>query len=319
MTFDLWPDFQGHVKRNLRSVPFQRLKLANFDVFAGDMDMDRCWEMGGGIHGLQWHCDLSEVNRGYQRSRHASVISYADDSQIIHSARPTPSDLAELRLTVEADLTELSSWFTSNGLKVNPSKTELMLFGTAPSLKKAADFSISFDGVNLKPGQNIKILGVVLDPELSMKQQVSNVTKRCYGSLLTINKLRDTLPRRTLVHLIQSLVFTHITYCLPAWAPPTQQQRHRIDKVINLATRIVTKKRRHSRPHHRRKTRARVDVFRRFDRLPRLGADARDSTPGPGTAAPGSADKIPSRRIGARDACIHCRAVGDLPLPPGGN
>ena len=44
-TFDLWPDFQGHVKRNLYSVPFQRLKLANFDMFAGDMDMDRCWKV----------------------------------------------------------------------------------------------------------------------------------------------------------------------------------------------------------------------------------------------------------------------------------
>ena len=46
------------------------------------------------------------------------------------------------------------------------------------------------------------------------------------------------------MHLIQSLVFTHVTYCLPAWAPPTQEERHRIDNVINLAARIVTKKRR---------------------------------------------------------------------------
>ena len=45
MTFDLWPNLQGHVKRNLRSVPFQRLKLANFGIFAGDMDMDRCCEV----------------------------------------------------------------------------------------------------------------------------------------------------------------------------------------------------------------------------------------------------------------------------------
>lgn len=71
------------------------------------------------------------------------------------------------------------------------------------------------------------------------------MTQRCYGSLVTISKLRDTLPRKTLVHLIQSLVFPHITYCLPAWAPPTQQQRHRIDKVLNFATRIVTRKHRH--------------------------------------------------------------------------
>ena len=45
MTFDLWPDFQGHVKQNLRSVPFQRLKLANFGMFAGDMDMDSSSEV----------------------------------------------------------------------------------------------------------------------------------------------------------------------------------------------------------------------------------------------------------------------------------
>ena len=45
MTFDLWPDFKGHVKRHLRSVPFQRLKLANIGIFAADMDMDRCCEV----------------------------------------------------------------------------------------------------------------------------------------------------------------------------------------------------------------------------------------------------------------------------------
>ena len=178
-------------------------------------------------------------------SSHSSVISYADDSQILHSARPTPSDLAELRLAVETDLTKLSAWFTSNGLKVNPSKTELILFGTAASLKKASNFSISFDGVSLTPANQVKILGLLLDPELNMQRQVSNVTKRCYGSLLTLNKLKDTLPRKTLVHLIQTLVFPHITYCLPAWAPPTQQQRDRIDKVINFATRVVYRIRRH--------------------------------------------------------------------------
>ena len=45
MTFDLWPDFQRHVKRNLLSVTFQRLKLASFGIFAGNMDMDKCCEV----------------------------------------------------------------------------------------------------------------------------------------------------------------------------------------------------------------------------------------------------------------------------------
>ena len=178
-------------------------------------------------------------------SSRSSIISYADDSQILHSAPPTLTDLAELRLAVESDLTKLSAWFSCNGLKVNPTKTELILFGTASTLKKAAHFMISFDGVVLKPTDSIKVLGVVLDSELSMQQQVNIVTRRCYGGLITLSKLKGTLPCKTLVQLIQALVFPHITYCLPAWAPPTQQQRHRIDKIINFATRLVTNKRRH--------------------------------------------------------------------------
>ena len=45
MIFDLWPDFQGHVERNLRSVQFQRLNFANSGIFAGDVDTDRCCEV----------------------------------------------------------------------------------------------------------------------------------------------------------------------------------------------------------------------------------------------------------------------------------
>ena len=67
MTFDLWPDFQGHLKRNLHSAPFQLLKLANFGIFAGNMYTDSCWLLSD-IHGLHWYWDLSKVNRGHQRS-----------------------------------------------------------------------------------------------------------------------------------------------------------------------------------------------------------------------------------------------------------
>ena len=34
LSIDLWPDFQGHVKRNLRSAAFRHLPLANFGIFA---------------------------------------------------------------------------------------------------------------------------------------------------------------------------------------------------------------------------------------------------------------------------------------------
>ena len=101
-------------------------------------------------------------------SSHAALVSYADDSQILHTAPPTPTGLTELRLRVETDLAALSVWFCSNGLKVNPAKTELIVFGTAAAIKKTAGFSISFDGVQLEPVQCVKILGVLLDKQLTV-------------------------------------------------------------------------------------------------------------------------------------------------------
>ena len=65
MTFDLWPDFQGHVERNLHSVQFQRMKLANFGIYAGDMDMDRCWEVISMVYtGILTFPRSTEVIRG---------------------------------------------------------------------------------------------------------------------------------------------------------------------------------------------------------------------------------------------------------------
>ena len=180
-------------------------------------------------------------------SPHASIISYADDTQIVHSAPPTPAGLIELQTKVKSDLRALSKWFTSNGLKVNPSKTEIVLFSTPAKLKRLPDLTLSFDDIPLKPVACMKVLGVQLDEALSMQKHTGKVVQRCYGTLITISKIRDMLPKKTVIHLIESLVFSQIVYCLPAWAPSTQSQRHRIQKVINFAVRIVFRKKKSDR------------------------------------------------------------------------
>ena len=180
------------------------------------------------------HCHISEQ---------CKVVSYADDTVILHSAPPSEEGLVALKNNVEGDLVNLAAWFTNNGLKANPRKTEMSLFGTPAVIKKTGSFKVQFDDVLLSPAEQIKILGVLLDRHLTMEKQTAGVVKRCFSILITMRKLNCTLPKSTLKTLVQSLVFPHLTYCLPAWAPPTNSLRQRIDKVINFATRVVTKKR----------------------------------------------------------------------------
>ena len=171
------------------------------------------------------------------------IVSYADDSVLLHSAPPTADGLLELRQNVEGDLATLSTWFQHNGLKVNPDKTEMILIGTPSSVRKAANFRITFDGITLDPADHIKFLGVIIDQNLSMEKQTARVIQRCYGIPVTLKKLCDTLPPSTMETLIRTLVMPHVIYCLPAWAPPTQHLKQRINKMLNFAIRIITRKR----------------------------------------------------------------------------
>ena len=67
MTSDLWSDFQGHVKRNLRYVPPE---ACNFGMFAADMDMNRCWEVTSMVYtNIVTFPRLTEVIRGHSASR----------------------------------------------------------------------------------------------------------------------------------------------------------------------------------------------------------------------------------------------------------
>ena len=63
---------------------------------------------------------------------HGRLVSYADDTQLLDSARPI--NLTILKARQEKTLRAVLSFFTSNSLKMNPSKTTLLLVGTTSNL-----------------------------------------------------------------------------------------------------------------------------------------------------------------------------------------
>ena len=147
------------------------------------------------INGL--HCYLSAQ---------CKIVSYADDSTIIHSAPPSQEGLSALKNGVESDLVNLATWFKNNGLKVNPTKTEMFLLGKPAAIKKMQAFGVEFDGVSLSPTEHIKFSGVLLYQNLTMEKQTARVVRQCFGILITLKKLSFTLPKSALVYLIQALV-----------------------------------------------------------------------------------------------------------------
>ena len=168
---------------------------------------------------------------------HGKQVTYADDVQFLDS--DTIENLALLKQRVEKTLEVALGWFKQNRLKINPSKTELLLI-RAPKKKCDPHFSIKFGDSEIRPVPCAKILGVYVDSTLTWEKQVSQVTRRCYHVLVGLSKLRHKIPYVTKKMLIEALVFPHIIYCCTVWGSCTATQRYRIQKAINFAARIIT-------------------------------------------------------------------------------
>ena len=164
------------------------------------------------------------------------VIMYADDTQFIDADEPANSDLLKSR--IERTLATALSWFTQNSLKINPSKTEFLLFRTRH--RRISDMNIQFGVHSLASSSKAKVLGIVIDPALTWEHHISLTVQRCYRVLVGMCKLRNRLPRDLRVLLIETLVFPLIRYCACVWGGACTNQKQRLQKVVHFAARIIS-------------------------------------------------------------------------------
>ncbi|KAK3555026.1 hypothetical protein QTP86_005701 [Hemibagrus guttatus] len=137
-------------------------------------------------HGFSYHC-------------------YADDTQLIFSFPPSDTTASA---RISACLADISSWMTAHQLKLNPSKTELLIIPGDPS--PAQDLAISLSNSMISPSASARNLGVTMDNQLSFSSHVTNVTRSCRFLLYNIRRIRPFLSTQVAQVLVQSLVISEI-------------------------------------------------------------------------------------------------------------
>ena len=181
------------------------------------------------------HDLLSPQQKGFQAFD--GVLEH-NLSQLLDSAHP--DNLSGLMSRQEETLLIVRSYFTSNSLKMNPSKTTLILVGTPQNLKKTSSFRINIAGHILTPSLSVKLLGVTLDRSLLWDEHICSVVKKCYSILVCLYKIRHHLTPEARKLLIQSHVFPHILYCLSVWGGAAACHLSRVQKILYFGARIVT-------------------------------------------------------------------------------
>ena len=76
---------------------------------------------------------------------------------------------------------------------------------------------IELDGQKLSRSRKVKCLGVWLDDELTWKDHVSAVRRRCLGGLAKLRRLKNELPPGIKKKIYNVLVLPHLGYCSILW------------------------------------------------------------------------------------------------------
>ena len=134
-------------------------------------------------------------------------VLFADDVQFLDS--DAPKKLETLKQRVEGTLDIAINWFTQNRLKINPTKTELLVVKPVRQ-NLTTPLSIRFGCTEVSPSPHARILGVMVDSALSWEKQISQVTRRCYCVLVGLSQYRDTAT------------FPKVIKCTPLVVPNVQ-------------------------------------------------------------------------------------------------
>ena len=184
---------------------------------------------------------LQEIARKYG----LDIQLYADDSQLYIAFHPMrPMELQNVTSRINDCLSEIKVWMVNNFMKLNESKTELLVIGKPLVLKRFnLEITIKFGDTIITPtvckNDTWKSLGVLLDESLNMERQINNVRKNCCWTMNNLRTIRKYLDERVKLMLVKQLIISKLDYCNALYMNLSKTRVKKLQSVLNAGIRFI--------------------------------------------------------------------------------
>ncbi len=168
------------------------------------------------------------------------IHRYADDHMLKQAFDPGyPGTEEIILLDLSQTMNHVNDWMCQNCLKLNPSKTEFIYFGSRPEVQKCVQSAVIVVSESVQHSPVTKYLRVLLDQYLSFKQQVVKACRITSLNLFCIKFICKNLTDKACYQLVKSLVLSHLDYCNIVYLGLLTKDLTKLQRVQNMAAKTV--------------------------------------------------------------------------------
>ena len=137
---------------------------------------------------------------------------------------------------------QITVWMNSFFLKINPDKTEIILFiPKSLSNRPTINGCIFNDGTCIRFSDTVTNLGVLLDRFLTFGPYINSNVAYCYKLLKDVSSIRGLITQSQTESLVHSVTSSRLDYCNSVFYGLNKSVIDKLQKVQNAAARVVLK------------------------------------------------------------------------------
>ena len=143
---------------------------------------------------------------------------------------------------------KLRAWMNHHFLKINETKTEIIIFGSQSFLSSnIINGTFLESGHCIRASDSVKYLGVHFDSLLNFNKHINSVSSSCYLFIRKLSSIRKFLSQKDCESLVHAFISSRLDSCNSLFFGLTKANISKLQKVQNAAIRVITfKKKRES-------------------------------------------------------------------------
>ena len=122
-------------------------------------------------------------------------------------------DKLSLLSCIEACISDINTWMLSNKLKLNNSKTEVLVIGAPHRPHQQFDLSLLVGDEHVVPTLSARNLGTVFDDNMTLESHVAAICKSAIFHIRNISRIKRYLSQANIETLIHAFVTCKLDHC----------------------------------------------------------------------------------------------------------